>query len=207
MEAASLSCAAVPASIAPTAASVVGARLTFRTWERRDRRAAARWPRDTNPFLRVWSVQNASTGPRESWGIHHNDEGQLIGRLSLRDIHSNTARLGIYLAPGWTGQGYGREALRLMLEHCFVGLGLERLALDVAASNQWALKCYLGIGFEYQYSEWRLVGPDPALALLVEPEYQHLRAFFDADYCWPTCRALFYELALRALDWTKEMRS
>jgi ribosomal protein S18 acetylase RimI-like enzyme len=174
------------ASIAPTAASVVvGARLTLRPWDRRrDRRAAARW-QDTTPFLRVWSVQNHSRGARESWGI----------------LHSNMARIGLYLAPGWTGQGYGREALGLMLHYCFAGLKLEQLALDVAASNQRALKCYLAVGFQYQYSEWRAVGPDPALALLDTPEYAHLKAFFDADFFRPACSALFYELVFLASAW------
>ncbi len=204
METATLIHAARPASIVPTAAeqAAVGARLSLRAWDRRkDRRAQAAWPADSNPFLACWSQQNASSGPRLSWAIRLREGDGLIGRLSLRDFHSQSARMGIYLAPPWTNQGYGREALRLLIGLSFGSLGLSHLFVDVAASNHRALRCYLALGFRVAYHEWRAMeAQDEALALLEQPAYADLRPYFDLAGPW----AMFLELELRASAWQQE---
>jgi RimJ/RimL family protein N-acetyltransferase len=75
------------------------------------------------------------------------EHGRLIGRITLRDIASEGARLGIVLEPGFTGQGYGREALAIFCRHIFHSVGLAALWLDVASDNQRAIRCYVASGF------------------------------------------------------------
>ena len=202
----------LPTSIASTVAAdlvAVGARLTLRPWDRRkDRQAQDRWPADPSPFAQVWRIQahNPYPGPRVSWAIRLREDESTIGRVTLRDIDSPVARLGIYVAAPWTGRGLGSEALRLLLDASFNRMGFEQIALDVAASNQRALKCYMGLGFQLQYHEWRKVGSDPALKLLESEEYAHLRSFFDLSFYIDPC-ALFFELALCASAWQQEINA
>lgn len=171
--------------------------LTVRPWDRRrDRRQQETWPAPDHPLMHVWTRTPSAGGPRESWAIDL--AGMTIGRLTLRERAETQARLGIYLAPPWVGQGYGRAALRLFLDRCFRSDGLQRIDLDVAASNQRALACYLALGFQVRAHTWRAVA-DPNLigTLLQLPDYWQIRAFFRPG------AALFYELDLTSDAWTR----
>ncbi|MHB9145095.1 MAG: GNAT family N-acetyltransferase [Symbiobacteriia bacterium] len=75
--------------------------------------------------------------------------GQPIGSCSLRDFDkANRAELSLLIGDRsvW-GQGYGREAMRLLTDHGFRDLGMHALWLVVRADNQRAVKLYHGLGF------------------------------------------------------------
>lgn len=75
--------------------------------------------------------------------------GELIGRGSLFAIDSlaRNAEVGIQFGPRYRGQGYGREALRLLCDFAFRYRNLHRLWLETLASNAAALRCYAAVGF------------------------------------------------------------
>jgi RimJ/RimL family protein N-acetyltransferase len=75
-------------------------------------------------------------------------EQRLIGRITLRDITAESARLGTYLHPAYTSQGFGAEALTIFCGHADRVLQLARLVLDVACDNERAIRCYRRCGFE-----------------------------------------------------------
>jgi len=73
-----------------------------------------------------------------------------IGLCGLYGIspHEGTAEVGILLGEEDTwGQGYGPEALRLLLDHAYGALGLSQVCLCVHATNARAIRAYEKVGF------------------------------------------------------------
>lgn len=75
---------------------------------------------------------------------------QLIGTCNLRsiDLLHGTAELGIAIGDktAW-GQGYGREAVRLLVAYGFRYLNLYSIRLWVHGFNERARRAYLAAGF------------------------------------------------------------
>lgn len=71
------------------------------------------------------------------WAIAGKDDDRLIGACTLFAIHREQGRaeLGYALqSPHW-GRGLGGEALRLLIDYAFNGLGLRRLEADADPRN------------------------------------------------------------------------
>lgn len=81
-----------------------------------------------------------------------NSEPKLIGRIVLGDIIEGWKGeiWRIYIGDlTERGKGYGEEAMREIMKHCFDDLGFERLYLDHYTGNP-ASKLYLKLGFQYE---------------------------------------------------------
>lgn len=76
-------------------------------------------------------------------------DGTLVGRAGMFffDELSRNAAVGLGFAPEHRGKGYGREALRLLLDFGFTHRNLHRVWLECAASNEAAIRCYAAAGF------------------------------------------------------------
>lgn len=75
---------------------------------------------------------------------------QLIGeiRLDRVDLTDRRASLAIGIVdPRALGQGYGTEAIRLVLGYAFQDLGLHRVSVRVLAYNGRAIRAYEKCGF------------------------------------------------------------
>ena len=70
--------------------------------------------------------------------------GDYIGQCDLMKItsYSRKASLAIVIGPEHQGQGYGTEAIGLLLELAFNHLNLNRVQLRVHSDNARALRCY-----------------------------------------------------------------
>jgi len=82
------------------------------------------------------------------FGISADD--QLIGQCSLShlDAVSQTAEVGISIGVReYWGHGYGREALRLLVDYGFRLLNLRKIWLTVHSSNPRAIRAYEAVGF------------------------------------------------------------
>jgi len=83
------------------------------------------------------------------------DGWQLIGNCGLFTIdwRNRNAEFGIFIGDksSWN-QGYGTEAVRLILEHGFSTLNLHRIFLRVMADNPRAINVYEKIGFVHEGS-------------------------------------------------------
>jgi [ribosomal protein S5]-alanine N-acetyltransferase len=82
-----------------------------------------------------------------TWAVDYN--GQCIGSAGLRvdaDQHSADYTVGLFVAA-LRGRGLGREVTRLVLSWAFEVLGVHRVQLEVLASNQRAINCYLACSF------------------------------------------------------------
>jgi len=77
-------------------------------------------------------------------------DGRLIGSCQLHGISPvhRSAELQIRLGePAHRGQGYGTEAVRLLLEFAFKDLNLNRVYLHVFGTNLAAIRVYEKVGF------------------------------------------------------------
>ena len=81
--------------------------------------------------------------------LKENDE--LIGNCGFDEIdliHRN-ARLGIFIGDEKNrGNGYGKEAIKLLLEYGFNNLNLNNIMLNVYDFNKRAIKVYESLGFK-----------------------------------------------------------
>lgn len=66
------------------------------------------------------------------------------------DRKNSFADIGIYLDRGFWSQGFGSEALGLLIEYLFDQNNLNKVRLSVHAYNEHAIKCYERIGFQHE---------------------------------------------------------
>jgi RimJ/RimL family protein N-acetyltransferase len=87
---------------------------------------------------------------RVSFGVVRKEDNQLLGEVVILDINRNnrSASFRIALADEYTGQGYGTEAIRLILDYGFGMLNLHRIELNVYTINERAAYVYEKVGFK-----------------------------------------------------------
>ncbi|MBN2046105.1 MAG: GNAT family N-acetyltransferase [Anaerolineales bacterium] len=81
------------------------------------------------------------------------DDWVKIGNMGLFDFdhRARSAELGISIGnKDFWNQGYGTEAITLLLRHGFETLNLNRIMLQVYADNPRAIRCYEKAGFVYE---------------------------------------------------------
>ena len=84
------------------------------------------------------------------FGIRLLKDNRLIGSCQLHNINHvhRSAELQIRIGePYQRGQGYGTEAVRLLLDFAFKDLNLHRVYLHVFSSNAAAIRLYEKVGF------------------------------------------------------------
>jgi RimJ/RimL family protein N-acetyltransferase len=77
-------------------------------------------------------------------------EGKYIGQCSLFrfDYLTHTAMLGIGIGDrAYWGHGFGRDAVKTLLEYAFNLRNLQRVWLTVTATNERAIRSYRACGF------------------------------------------------------------
>jgi diamine N-acetyltransferase len=87
----------------------------------------------------------ASEGEEETW--------QLIGSLAFNDIdwRNCASEFGIMIGDKtYWNQGYGTDAIRLLVKHGFNTLNLNRIFLHVFANNPRAIRAYEKAGFIHE---------------------------------------------------------
>lgn len=88
------------------------------------------------------------------------DGDHLIGFVVLFNLkwRNQTAQLAIGIGDReYRGQGYGQEALHLILQYAFVELGLRRVSLTVLDYNTRAIHAYERVGFQREGIERRAI--------------------------------------------------
>lgn len=76
--------------------------------------------------------------------------GELIGEIRLDRLDRTDRRASLAVGivdPGALGQGYGTEAIRLVLSYAFGELSLHRVSVRVLAYNTRAIRSYEKCGF------------------------------------------------------------
>jgi RimJ/RimL family protein N-acetyltransferase len=138
-----------------------GPRVVLAPLERRDLERSRAWVNDPGNaalLLRVLPVseidqerwfENLCTRPdRFVWSV--TAEGRHIGNVGLYNldlIHRRGEAWTLLGEPDSRGRGLGQEALSLLLDYGFDGLGLNKIYLHVARDNVLAQKMYTKLGF------------------------------------------------------------
>ena len=94
---------------------------------------------------------SAKNTENRNFNIIELNENKLIGTLGLENIKwiERSAVLGIFIGDtDFRSNGYGTEAIRLLLEYGFKYLNLHSIRLDLLAINERAHKCYLKCRFK-----------------------------------------------------------
>lgn len=189
------------------------ARTHIRPWRRQDDEQADEWPPYDDPLDTLWNLprQVTASSPywtngfdisamRRTWAVD-DLQGQLIGRISLREIdeRNGVARLGITFGAPFVGHGLGTEALALFLDYYFNDLNFRTMVLDVAGPNQRAVRSYHRLGFQTIDTDWRDAGLYFDQRVLDTPRYTNLRIFFRQGQrgLW----VQFFEMRLQRDEW------
>lgn len=94
--------------------------------------------------------QEAAKGGRDGMRFAIEVAGEFIGQCALFNVDATarTCELGIGIGDkAYWGQGYGREAIQLLLDYAFRYQNFRRVWLRVNGSNQRAQKAYRACGF------------------------------------------------------------
>lgn len=94
--------------------------------------------------------QNASRGGRDGTGFAIEADGKFIGQCALFNFDdvAHTAELGITIGDkAYWGQGYGREAIALLLDYAFRLRNLRKVWLKVNGTNERGIRAYRACGF------------------------------------------------------------
>lgn len=85
------------------------------------------------------------------FGIVTEDGDDLIGTIELMDINNinKTSTVGLFIGDEENrGQGYGKEAMNLILDYGFNILNLNSIQLNVFSFNTAAYNMYKSVGFK-----------------------------------------------------------
>lgn len=101
--------------------------------------------------------QDAGRGGRDGTQFAIETEGQLIGQCALFNTNefNRTCELGITIGDkAYWGQGYGREAVNLLLDYAFRLRNVRKVYLHVHGDNERAIHAYRACGF-VEEGRWR----------------------------------------------------
>ena len=107
----------------------------------------------THEDIERWAATRAEHTDRLDLAIHRREDDAFVGDLALLDFDPANGSVGIRVALAHAdlrGRGYGSGAMRLALDHAFGTVGVHRVALDVYAFNEGAIRTYERLGFRHE---------------------------------------------------------
>ena len=96
-------------------------------------------------------VRNVIQNQDHVFNIVDVEQDALIGRCLLFNIDwvNRKAMLGIVIGEkNYWNNGYGQDAVALLLDYAFMLLNLNSVMLGVMAFNERAIRCYKNVGFQ-----------------------------------------------------------
>jgi RimJ/RimL family protein N-acetyltransferase len=166
----------------PPGLPIVGERLRIRLFTRQDEDRRQHWRRFHEPYLSKFNFPPQGTDQNDRTYQKLQDRlrlavddahGELIGYISLKPYRRNAAiaELGVCFAADRVSQGYGAEALRIVIGWAYPALGLKRIILFVDAINERAVKLYERLGFVKVSSTWKQEDNPSLQAYLIHRGY------------------------------------
>jgi aminoglycoside 6'-N-acetyltransferase len=109
-----------------------------------------------HPEVVAWWGEHDAERLRAELGYEHSQmfavelEGEVIGVVEVTEELEPDYRhvaLDIAIRADLHGRGFGRESLRVMIEHLIQARGHHRFTIDPAIENERAIRSYAGLGF------------------------------------------------------------
>lgn len=97
--------------------------------------------------------ENAKKGGRDGTFFIIEADGRVIGQCALFGFDdfrgvAHRCELGITIGDKeYWGKGYGREAITLLVDYAFTHWNVQRVGLQVLATNERAIRAYQAVGF------------------------------------------------------------
>jgi RimJ/RimL family protein N-acetyltransferase/ubiquinone/menaquinone biosynthesis C-methylase UbiE len=90
---------------------------------------------DIESVLQKWNEQ-LEKGTDVVLGIYF--DNTYVGNIGIHDIkkHNNSAMIGYWLAESYQGKGIITDCVRMLVDHCFFDLNLNRVSIHCAFPNQ-----------------------------------------------------------------------
>jgi diamine N-acetyltransferase len=153
------------------------------------------WKPYPDPLYKHYNLGEMSEAEKEKW---YNDrttnpnvlylaidslKGELIGFLNIFNIDrkNKRAKFGIYLGYEFINQGYGTEAINILLCHYFEKLKFRKLYLGVASLNHRAIHCYQKCGFEYIRTTYQKHDPRSNIDIFGDEKFKDIRKYFKLE--------------------------
>ncbi len=98
-----------------------------------------------------WLENSVRNTENRNFNIVELNSNKLIGTIGLENIDwiQRSAVLGIFIGDAnFRNNGYGTEAIKLLLEYGFKYVNLHSIRLDLLEVNERAHRCYLKCGFK-----------------------------------------------------------
>ena len=98
-----------------------------------------------------WLENSAKNTEISNFNMIELKDNKLIGTIGLEHFNwiERSAVLGIFIGDkDFRSNGYGTEAIKMLLEYGFKYLNLHSIRLDLLSINERAHKCYLKCGFK-----------------------------------------------------------
>lgn len=107
-------------------------------------------PRPIGSAMEVFRGWSANDTPGAvGFSIESLSDGVFLGHATLfgASLPVRAATLAVIVGPPFVGQGYGSDAVRVLVRYGFDELGLNRIELRTWAYNTRGLRAYLRAGF------------------------------------------------------------
>ena len=182
--------------------------LVIRQWRRGDLHRFAEWPEYPFPYHTFnFSFRDMDSGELDKLYMARKadpnritltvDSGadRAIAYLTPCAIEWQERRVGNFgfrIHPGQCDRGLGTQILRMVVEWLF-RRGIDCIAVDVAAPNARAVRCYEKVGFLTVETLWR-DAPDLRERDLSASRYDFLRSHVQFNRGMPTLRFWLMEL-------------
>ena len=102
---------------------------------------------------RKWYETYKNSNTRKEFVIYISEIAKPIGTIGLSEIDQENfkAELTIILGESeYRGKGFGKEALKLILDYAFKALKLNKVTLKVFLYNERAIRLYKSVGFKQE---------------------------------------------------------
>lgn len=90
--------------------------------------------------------------PNHTFGIFDNESKELVGNIAIFDVNQVHlhCEFSIMIGDSWQGNGFGKEAIHLIVDFIFNYLPSNKIKLQVFSFNEKAIHLYKKCGFKHE---------------------------------------------------------
>lgn len=99
-----------------------------------------------------WIEKQSAETEVKSFAIILKETMKYMGGCGINqlDWKNRVATVGIFLGKPFWNQGYGTEALRVLIDFIFMEMNIHKVKLNVYSFNKRGIRCYEKLGFKIE---------------------------------------------------------